>query len=291
MYEASQTAKLIAQSELGREKPQREQKPLSHTPSQQGIGYGQQYNRNGYGAYYPPGQGRRDIEQEYERESELLAAEQRIQAQMRDFELEPEEYPQETTEGSGSHEYDQYDTDMQKTALELENYQREMIPRIPYDYPIDGKASLAFSEADFAHYRDTGWPRPYELPLMDSYHRDLAIVKRHNAGCFGATAILRVLNDSPESVTSTWYRAVGAGTKIIAKRITACDRVRARSWQTESEALKHLTYTKPESPNILKLIGRLRPTKEDPYGHIFTEYCSLGDVSEIMNKYMALNKK
>ncbi|KAK6497125.1 hypothetical protein TWF506_004600 [Arthrobotrys conoides] len=205
--------------------------------------------------------------------------EEDVVAQMQDLELEQ----------GGASQYDAYPTDRRNTLPELQDRQRRIITQLPYDQPNPHRqtGSANFNDADFPDVGDAGFPTPYELPSVGGYNEDLRIVKRHNAGCFGATAILEVLNDSSSSVTMGWYEDIPAGTRVIAKRITACDRTRARSWKTESDALKLLASVQPMSPHILRIFGRLAPSRGDPFGHIFTELCSMGDVSEILAKYVS----
>ncbi|KAK6329925.1 hypothetical protein TWF718_003352 [Orbilia javanica] len=185
----------------------------------------------------------------------------------------------------GEPQDDEYDANGRSTAPELNEKQQKIVQKLPYDVP-EPAGSVVFDEGNYAGVGDSGPPQPYELPLFHDFNHDLRIVKRHKAGCYGATGIIEVLHNSSKSVTSRWYRRVEVGERIIAKRITACDRIRARSWKTESDALKRLSYAEGSPRTISKIIGRLAPSRHDPFGHIFTEYCSLGDVGEIMAKYM-----
>ncbi|KAF3317052.1 hypothetical protein TWF173_001057 [Orbilia oligospora] len=238
------------------------------TPSQQAAGHSQRYHETEQRVHRTRRESQ-EVSQGYENE---------VLAQMQDLELEEEP----------SSQYDQYPTDKRNSLPELQARQRRVITQLPYDRPDPRRRTdtINFNDADFPDHGDAGFPKPYELPSVSGFNEDLRIVKRHNAGCFGATAILEVRNDSSSSVTRSWYEHVPARTRVIAKRITACDRTRARSWKTESDALKVLASVQPTSEHILKIFGRLAPSRGDPFGHIFTEYCSMGDVSEILGKYV-----
>ncbi|KAF3283181.1 hypothetical protein TWF970_001160 [Orbilia oligospora] len=238
------------------------------TPSQQTAGHSQRYHETEQRVHRTRRESQ-EVSQGYENE---------VLAQMQDLELEEEP----------SSQYDQYPTDKRNSLPELQARQRRVITQLPYDRPDPRRRTdtINFNDADFPDHGDAGFPKPYELPSVSGFNEDLRIVKRHNAGCFGATAILEVRNDSSSSVTRSWYEHVPARTRVIAKRITACDRTRARSWKTESDALKVLASVQPTSEHILKIFGRLAPSRGDPFGHIFTEYCSMGDVSEILGKYV-----
>ncbi|KAF3156359.1 hypothetical protein TWF569_006939 [Orbilia oligospora] len=239
------------------------------TPSQQAAGHSQRYHETEQRVHHRTRRESQEASQGYENE---------VLAQMQDLELEEER----------SLQYDKYPTDKRNSLPELQARQRRVITQLPYDRPDPRRRtdSTNFNDADFPDHGDAGFPKPYELPSVSGFNEDLRIVKRHKAGCFGATAILEVLNDSSSSVTRNWYEHVPAKTRVIAKRITACDRTRARSWKTESDALKVLASVQPMSEHILKIFGRLAPSRGDPFGHIFTEYCSMGDVSEILGKYV-----
>ncbi|KAF3921820.1 hypothetical protein AA313_de0205149 [Arthrobotrys entomopaga] len=118
----------------------------------------------------------------------------------------------------------------------------------------------------------------YELPKSDNYEKNFQIVKKHNSGAFGATAILKVL----ESATSKWKAVVRPGTKIIGKRICLKDsKTVARSYDREVKMLSTIKGGK----NILKILGFHKSERGDPYGHIFTEFCELGDVEALFKKY------
>ncbi|KAK6514521.1 hypothetical protein TWF281_004719 [Arthrobotrys megalospora] len=219
----------------------------------------------------------REMEAEYARQAEFIEAEERI------YNLGRDDYDTPRPSGIGP-AFTEYT--VQAEEPELKHAQRRMFPQVPYNDPRCNRlATILAPEGGYTN--DSGDPKPYELPLAGGYDNDLRIIKRHNAGCFGATAIIEVLRDSPKGVTSTFYRPVKNGQKIIAKRISMGDRARAISWETESQALKALGAVKPESSTILKTFGRAAATPGDPFGHIFTEYCNLGDVSEILLKYMS----
>ncbi|KAK6498476.1 hypothetical protein TWF481_011067 [Arthrobotrys musiformis] len=217
------------------------------------------------------------MERELQEEKEAMEEEERkFSTKMQSLKVGSPKPEPATGENSQYTEYT-----VEKNRSELQSCQRKIVDQMPYE-----DAGAYANDAYFPDEGDTGLPKPYELPLSDGYDHDLRISKKHNAGCFGATAILEVLNDSSSSVTRRWYTPVKTGQRIIAKRITACDLVRARSWKTESDMLKHLASAQPSAANVLKILGRLAPSRGDPYGHIFTELCSLGDVNEMLSKYM-----
>ncbi|KAK6360868.1 hypothetical protein TWF730_006984 [Orbilia blumenaviensis] len=210
-------------------------------------------------------------------------AEEQLTSRIDDISLKtPTRYSRDSETTGERAEYTEY---VEADCPELERAQKRMIAPAYNDNKYE-PATFVIGEDDYA-VRNGGLPEPYELPRFDGYERELRVIKKHNAGCFGATAILEVLHDSPSGVTEGWYRNVKRGQRIIAKRISAVDPVRAKSWKIESQMLKFLGGVEANATTILKIIGRLAPAHGDPYGHIFTEFCNLGDVNEMLSKYMS----
>ncbi|KAF3905648.1 hypothetical protein ABW21_db0205158 [Orbilia brochopaga] len=118
----------------------------------------------------------------------------------------------------------------------------------------------------------------YELPA--GYEHDLRIINKLSAGHYGATAKVEVLDSS---ITAAWYRCIKSGTTIVAKRIcmTPNDHFTDLSFSREVRALKRVRG----GMNILQIFGYEQPVSGDPWGHIFTEYCSMGDVMSLFIKY------
>ncbi|KAJ6258355.1 hypothetical protein Dda_6395 [Drechslerella dactyloides] len=118
----------------------------------------------------------------------------------------------------------------------------------------------------------------YELPTC--YVDNLAIVKKLSTGMFGDTAKLEIT--SPYGSSSS-YRKLSEGDVIVAKRICMVDdgEGTAESFAREVKALKKLRGRR----NLLQIFGSLAPAKEDPWGHVFMEYCGLGDVQSIFEEY------
>ncbi|KAK6525377.1 G2-specific serine/threonine protein kinase [Orbilia ellipsospora] len=123
----------------------------------------------------------------------------------------------------------------------------------------------------------------YELPQSENYERNFQIIKKHNSGAFGATAILKLL----ETATSRWKSVIRPGAKVIGKRISLKkSKTVARSYDREVKMLAIIKGHK----NILTILGCHKSDSGDPYGHIFTEFCDLGDVEALFKKYEGLRK-
>ncbi|KAK6331182.1 G2-specific serine/threonine protein kinase [Orbilia brochopaga] len=118
----------------------------------------------------------------------------------------------------------------------------------------------------------------YELPV--GFSGNCKIIKKLRAGIYGATAKLEVTNLAE---LTPWNLRFRRGDIFVAKRICMAPDASGieLSFTREVLALKMLVGR----PNILQLFGYLSWTNEDPWGHIFTEYCEMGDVASLCSEY------
>ncbi|EPS39518.1 hypothetical protein H072_6636 [Dactylellina haptotyla CBS 200.50] len=124
-------------------------------------------------------------------------------------------------------------------------------------------------------------PAKYQLPKVGNYEKDLKVLRTLGGGSFGCSAVLEVVNGSPTGAIGNWYERVSKGQKVIGKRISMKDPKVYRTFEREVRMLKKLKGVK----NILNLLGEQQPSREDPYGYIFTEICHLGDVEGLTTQY------
>ncbi|KAF3134946.1 G2-specific serine/threonine protein kinase [Orbilia oligospora] len=120
-------------------------------------------------------------------------------------------------------------------------------------------------------------PGVYSLPK--SYGKDFKVRRKVGAGAFGVVAVVRVISADDGGIAHGFR--LRPGTELIAKKISANPLRKHTMYSREWKILDTLRGHR----NILHAICTQRPRPNNPFGHIFMEYCDLGDVRRLQNKY------
>ncbi|KAF3223674.1 G2-specific serine/threonine protein kinase [Orbilia oligospora] len=147
-----------------------------------------------------------------------------------------------------------------------------LLPR--FGYALSGEAVLR-NPTPGSESGDT--PGAYSLPK--SYKKDFKVRRKVGAGAFGVVAAVRVISAEDGGIAHGFR--LRPGTELIAKKISANPSRKHTMYSREWKILDALRGHR----NILHAICTQRPRPNNPFGHIFMEYCDLGDVRRLQNKY------
>ncbi|KAK6514531.1 G2-specific serine/threonine protein kinase [Arthrobotrys megalospora] len=117
----------------------------------------------------------------------------------------------------------------------------------------------------------------YSLP--NSYDRDFRVQRDLGQGSFGTTAILEVVSAEDGGIAHGFR--LQPGTVFVAKKIETDPR-KARSLYLEEWRILN---TLRGHRNMLHAMCTQQPRDDHPYGHIFMEYCDMGDVWSLVRRY------
>ncbi|KAK6498467.1 G2-specific serine/threonine protein kinase [Arthrobotrys musiformis] len=125
----------------------------------------------------------------------------------------------------------------------------------------------------------SGYNVIYSLP--GSYEKDFKVKKKIGFGGFGETALLRVIAAEDGGIAHGFR--LPEGTILVAKKIMSNPMKEQTIYSREWDILDTLRGHR----NILYAICTQRPRPANPYGHIFMEYCDLGDLLDLTDAYRA----
>ncbi|KAK6360877.1 G2-specific serine/threonine protein kinase [Orbilia blumenaviensis] len=117
----------------------------------------------------------------------------------------------------------------------------------------------------------------YSLPK--SYERDFRVVRDIGEGAFGQTAVVEVVSAEEGGIAHGFRLPVGMS--FVAKKVQANPARQKSLYRAEWRILDILRGHR----NILYGMCTQQPRKESPHGHIFTEYCDLGDILRLLQRY------
>ncbi|KAK6497131.1 MAP kinase kinase (MEK) [Arthrobotrys conoides] len=117
----------------------------------------------------------------------------------------------------------------------------------------------------------------YSLP--QSYKRDFKVRRKIGQGAFGVVAIVQVTRADAGGIAHGFR--LSTGTDLTAKKIPADPQKDRTVYHREWSILDTLRGHR----NILHAHCTQRPRPTSQFGHIFMEYCDLGDVRGLKNKY------
>ncbi|KAF3934449.1 hypothetical protein ABW19_dt0200914 [Dactylella cylindrospora] len=121
----------------------------------------------------------------------------------------------------------------------------------------------------------------YKLP--SSYAKQFRVLKPLGKGTFGAAAVIEVVDAGPGTIPEEFK--LSKGTVLAAKRIFTPPKKKNTGFDKEWKALAVLAIP-PGHINIVGAWCVQQPKEIDPWGHIFMEYCELGDVHNLINMYI-----
>ncbi|KAK6329934.1 G2-specific serine/threonine protein kinase [Orbilia javanica] len=117
----------------------------------------------------------------------------------------------------------------------------------------------------------------YSLP--GSYEKDFKVRRGIGAGSFGEVAIVQVISAEDGGIAHGFR--LRPGMSLVAKKISTNPLKERTIYSTEWHILDILRGHR----NILHAICTQQPRVTNPYGHIFMEYCDLGDLAGLVTKY------
>ncbi|KAK6338647.1 G2-specific serine/threonine protein kinase [Orbilia brochopaga] len=131
------------------------------------------------------------------------------------------------------------------------------------------------------HVQRSGTTTPPIFELPSSYDREFRVKKDLGAGYFGQTALVEVIVAEPGGKADNLR--LRPGQTAVVKRVTVKPSREPYIYRAEWWA----TNAVQGHESIVRAFGARDPAEGDPApaGHIFMEYCNLGDVDRLLRRY------